>query len=283
MVITTPSRRPRLADAIVAEIAGQIIRGDLPTGQMLQTEPQLGERFAVSRTVVREAMAQLARDGLVRIRQGAGTVVLSRDHWHELDPGLLRIRAASGLIGDLVPDLLAIRRIVEIEVAGEAACHRTVDDLARLSSLIDMMDTNIDERAAYNSADISFHLALIAATGNNLLLQLMRPINELRLIGSVITTSRARGIVLASMAGHRAVFDAVVRRDADGARDAMAGHIAQFERDMLEALAAEERIAPCSRDDGRPLTAATGPRSNHAHVVLRDRRPSRHARERSEL
>src|SRR5690242_12043185 len=78
VVTTTLSRRPRLADAIVAEIAAEIIRGDLAAGQMLQTEPQLCERFAVSRTVVREAMAQLARDGLVRIRQGAGTVVLSR-------------------------------------------------------------------------------------------------------------------------------------------------------------------------------------------------------------
>lgn len=283
MLITTPPRRPRLADAIVAEIAGQIIRGDLPAGHTLQAEPHLCERFGVSRTVVREAMAQLARDGLVRIRQGAGTVVLSRDHWHELDPGLLRVRAAQGLIGDLVPDLLAIRRIVEIEVAGEAARHRTDHDLARLASQIDIMDANIDEPAVYNSADISFHLELIAATGNELLLQLMRPINELRRIGSVITTSRARAVVLASMDGHRAIFDAVIRRDADAARAAMAAHIAQFERDMLQALASDNGMTRSPRNDGEPQHPMAGPRSVHARPVIRERRPSRRGRERSAL
>lgn len=259
-MITTPSRRPRLSDAIVAELATAIISGELPPGSMLPTEPQLCERFGVSRTVVRDAIAHLARNGLVHIRQGSGTAVLSRDHWHELDPGLLRIRAEQGLIGDLVPDLLAIRRIVEIEVAGEAAHRRTEADLSQLASLIDVMGANIDVPVAYNSADIAFHNALIAATGNALLLQLMRPINELRRIGSVITTSRARAIVLASLAGHRAVFDAVARGDACVAREAMAAHIAQFERDMLGALANGDDVELGSRNDVTLPRSAVGSR-----------------------
>jgi GntR family transcriptional regulator, transcriptional repressor for pyruvate dehydrogenase complex len=54
----------------------------------------LRERFAVSRPVVREAIARLARNGLIEVRQGAGTVLLARSLWNDLDTELLRIRAA---------------------------------------------------------------------------------------------------------------------------------------------------------------------------------------------
>lgn len=241
-MITKP-RRPRLSTEIVSKLVAKIIDEELPTGSMLSTESQFCEQFGVSRTVVREAMAQLERLGLVWIRQGYGTVVFSRDHWHELDPDLLRIRAEQGMIGDILPDLLAIRRLVEVQSASEAAHHRTETDVSRLASLIAAMDASVDLPLAYNDADISFHNALLAATGNDLLLQLMRPINELRRIGSVITASRARAIVLDSMSGHRAIFAAIAKGDPSAARDAMASHIAQFERDMLEALPPGERIS----------------------------------------
>jgi DNA-binding FadR family transcriptional regulator len=228
--------RPRLSEAVVEDLAAEIIGGELPPGGTLPTEPQLCARFGVSRTVIRDAMAQLARSGLVNVRQGVGTVVLDREQWHELDPMLLRIRAARGLIGDLVPDLLAIRRLVEIEVAGQAACRRTEQDLATMAELLERMDAHLDQPALYNDADIAFHNALLAATGNDLLLQLMRPVNELRRIGSVITSSRAHDIVLASVAGHHAIFDAVRVQDVNAARTAMERHVTEFERDLLSAV-----------------------------------------------
>ena len=230
------TRRPRLSDAVVSALAAEIISGRVAAGAMLETEPRLCDRFGVSRTVVREAVARLARNGLVRVRQGLGTVVLDRSHWDDLDPELLRIRAETGLIGDLVDDLLAIRRLIEVEVAGQAALRRSDGDLAELVRSIDGMQASLDDPVAYSDGDVAFHEALIAAGGNDLLRQMMRPVNQIRRIGSVITTGRDRALIAVSMAAHREIFDAVVAADADAARRAMAAHLDQFERDISDAL-----------------------------------------------
>ena len=245
-------RRVRLSDHVVAELGAEVIANRIGAGTALPTEPELCDRFAVSRSVVREAMLRLARVGLVRIRQGAGTVVLDRSHWSEFDPDVLQIRAAHGLIGDLVPDLLQIRRLIEIEVAGCAALSRSDDDLARLAALIDDMAAGEASVTAYNDADIAFHEALIAATGNDLLRQMMRPVNQVRRISSLVSVSRGPDAVAASMAGHGAIFDAVAAKDPDRARQEMALHIARFERDLLAATA-EERRRP---EEASPKMAA---------------------------
>jgi DNA-binding FadR family transcriptional regulator len=231
-----PSRRPRLSDGVVGALAADIISGRVAPGTMLAAEPQLSDRFGVSRTVIREAVARLARNGLIRVRQGLGTVVLDRSHWNDLDPELLRIRSTTGMIGDLVDDLLAVRRLVEVEVAGRAALRRSDEDLAGLDRLIDRMQAMVADPVAYSDADIAFHEALIGAGGNDLLRQMMRPVNQIRRIGSVITTTRNPTAIADSMAAHREILAAVVAADADAARRAMAAHLDQFERDISDAV-----------------------------------------------
>ena len=71
-------RKPKLAERVVATLRAQIAGGEIGPGQKLPTEGQLTETFGVSRTVVREAIASLATDGLVESRQGAGVFVLEQ-------------------------------------------------------------------------------------------------------------------------------------------------------------------------------------------------------------
>lgn len=66
-----PPRYLELAETLRADILGQRLRG----GDPLPTEAQLTERFGVSRFTVREALRQLAADGLIQRRRGSGTVV----------------------------------------------------------------------------------------------------------------------------------------------------------------------------------------------------------------
>jgi GntR family transcriptional repressor for pyruvate dehydrogenase complex len=228
-------RRPRLSDAVVGDLAADIISGRIVPGSTLPTEPQLCARFGVSRTVVREAIARLADDGLVRVRQGIGTDVQPRDAWNDLDPDLLRVRAERGLIADLLPHLLEVRRMIEVEAAGMAATRRDAADLARLQALVSLMDGAVDDRVAYNDGDVAFHEALIAATANDLLRQVMRPVHQVRRVGSLLT-SRDPAVTRASLDGHCEILAAVEAGDADAAREAMARHIGQFERDMARAV-----------------------------------------------
>lgn len=236
MATTLLQRRPRLSEEVFAALAIDIIRGDLSGAVMLPTEAQLCARFNVSRTVIREAMIRLQRHGLVAVRQGVGTVILPRSQWNDLDPDLLRIRAEAGLIDDLVDDLLTIRRIVEVEVAAVAALTWTEADREALLGLMIDMDAARDQGERFNDLDVLFHEALITASGNRLLHQMMRPVNQIRRIGSLLTTRWDIHVTDAAMVHHRAIMDAVLLRDADAARKAMRRHVDDYEKLVRAAL-----------------------------------------------
>lgn len=256
-------RRARLSDAVVAEIAGDILAGHLSPGTVLPSEFQLCERFDVSRTVVREAMGHLAREGLIRVRQGRGTAVLDRTHWNELSADLLHVRAQRGLINDLLPDLLEIRRLIEVEVARLAADRRDEMHLTRLGGLIAVMMEHLDVPEEYNDADVAFHEALMAAAGNELLRKLMRPVSQVRRIGTAIMFSQGKNVALASLSGHREIFDAVAKRDPIAAGDAMARHLADFERFMSQVLSDADGESVLAPIPGSHLSGQRPTRQDH--------------------
>src|SRR5476649_1898002 len=112
------SRRPgRFASVVVEELGRQIISGRLAEGVVLPTEPALCEEFGFSRTVVREGVKLLEERGLVRVEQGRGTTVQSRDAWNLLDPAVLRIALTFDHDTELLDDLIAVRRLLEREMA----------------------------------------------------------------------------------------------------------------------------------------------------------------------
>ncbi|MFN8665311.1 MAG: FadR/GntR family transcriptional regulator [Thermomicrobiales bacterium] len=226
----------RRADAVVTDIAAEIITGRFPAGSVLPTEHVLGERFEVSRTVVREALARLAGVGLIEVRHGLGSVVLPRASWREIDADLLRIRTEAGLIDDLLPDLFDIRRMVELEVAERAARQRTPQDLATLSGIMEQLYQSMGDPQAYNAADIAFHDALIAASGNELLRVLIAPISQVWRIGSMVTMRRDPDVVTYSMQGHEEIFAAISAGDPVAARAAMDRHLDRFEQRLERAL-----------------------------------------------
>lgn len=238
---TRAARRPRLADAIIDEIAVEILQGSIAPGSLLTPEPQLSERFGVSRTVVREAIKRLQSLGLIEVRHGIGTVVLGPERWDDFDPDLIRIRAASGLIADLADDLFAIRRIIEIPVAAEAVRHRTDAQVERLGEILHRMQDPEVDPATYTDLDIEFHNILFEATGNMLLVKLMRPISQMRRIGSLMTTSVHTSVVQESRADHEAIYQAMADGDAERAHEAMIAHLDAFERDLIEGLASTRR------------------------------------------
>lgn len=247
--------KSRRADAVVVDIATDIITGRSLPGQALPTEQLLGERFEVSRTVVREAMARLAACGLIEVRHGLRAVVLERERWRELDPVLLQIRSTAGLIDDLLPDLFDIRRLIELEVAERAARNRTAEDLTTLAALMETQVQYMDDPEAYNVADIAFHDALIDASGNHLLRAVIGPISQVWRIGSVVTMRRDPDVVTYSMQGHEEIFAAVSAADPVAARVAMARHLDRFEQRLGQVLQLEAvRHEDGQRDDPARLT-----------------------------
>ena len=118
-------RRPKLSEHVVSALRDQILGGQIAPGQKLPTEGQMTETFGVSRTVIREAVASLAADGLVEARQGAGVFVLEHP---TLTFGSFNqeIRKVSQAI-----NVLEVRMGIEIESAGLAAVRRNAAQEAR--------------------------------------------------------------------------------------------------------------------------------------------------------
>lgn len=228
--------KSRRADAVVIDLASAIITGCFSPGSVIPTEQVLGERYDVSRTVVREALARLAGVGLLEVRHGLGSVVLERQRWREIDADLLQIRTAAGLIDDLLPDLFDIRRMVELEVAERAARQRTPEDLCILAMIMEQLQASMGEPEAYNAADIAFHDALIGASGNELLRVLIAPISQIWRIGSLVTMRRDPEVITFSMQGHEEIFAAVAAGDPVAARAAMDNHLERFEQRLERAL-----------------------------------------------
>ncbi len=88
--MTKSDSRKRSSEVIFEELALAILGGQLKPGTPLESERTLGVRFAASRSTIREAVHKLGDAGLVRVSQGAPTVVLDAEK--SIDPRVLALR-----------------------------------------------------------------------------------------------------------------------------------------------------------------------------------------------
>ena len=118
---------------VVEELAARIISGELLEGSVLPTEGTLCAEFGFSRTVLREGLKLLEERGLVRVEQGRGTTVQSRELWNLLDPTVLRIALQYDSDTPLLDNLITVRRLLESDMARVAASRLREQDLAELA------------------------------------------------------------------------------------------------------------------------------------------------------
>ena len=216
----TPMSRPQhLPARIAAELTAQIDSGALKPGDRLPTELALTRSFAVSRTVVREAIAQLRNEGLIETRQGAGAFVIQRAARH------IRLDDARAMAPHAFRDLFQLRLPLEIEAAGLAALHRSPQHLAQLDDALAQMAGAAGDQVM--QADLEFHRTIAAATGNAYFVQFLGAISDRILTTIIESRVRARPEEIAPQVDHehRALRDAIAAEDAPAARAAMRAHM----------------------------------------------------------
>jgi DNA-binding FadR family transcriptional regulator len=201
-------------------LATAILRGDYAPESTLPREPELMAMFGVSRTVLREALRTLTSKGLVESRPKVGTRVRPRVAWNLLDADLLDwySRVAPALTFAL--KLQEMREMIEPYAAELAARAHTDEALRRIEDAHAAMGAaqSVDE---WVRADLRFHLSILNACGNELLLPLGALI-ERTLEAQLRLNAKRADVFNASLAEHAAVFDAIAARDAPAARGAMA-------------------------------------------------------------
>lgn len=221
--IVEPSRLYR---QIAGQIAALIDRGEFPAGSRLPAERELAASLGVSRTSVREAIISLEISGRVEVRVGSGIFVS--------EPGAAQI---AGLVdeGPSPFELLAARRLIEGEIAALAARTIKKADIAVLRATLQRMRTHADNFTRRDAADREFHVRIAAATGNGSLALVVEGLwqqRKGRLWGRIERYFHSKKMREGTMLDHAAIIEALDRRDADAARDAMHRHLARVEREF---------------------------------------------------
>ena len=238
--VFTSVQNERFHEEVSRQIARHIVRGDLPNGSPLPSEATLIQQFEVSRAVVREALRSLVQRGLVDMRQGRRTVVLPQEEWDVLDPLVLEAYREEGLIEPLIRDFLWIRCMLEPSVAAEAARHANASLVDDLRSCLQRMEDNLDNATVFFSEDMAFHNFLAAATGNRVLLRIMTTISHLFNVTRDLTHEVATA-PLGALEWHKQIYNAIAKKDPDGAREAMADHLKWTTERILLNEAAKNR------------------------------------------
>jgi DNA-binding FadR family transcriptional regulator len=199
------ANRSRIAGAsvhasVANEIGQRIVRGDYPPGAILPNEAKWAETFEVSRSAVREAIKMLMAKSLLSSRPKVGSWVEPRERWNLLDRDVLAWYATSPNRESFLKSVQEFRHIIEPEATALAALRRTDEQMAEISAACREMGeaTSLPQRT---QADTRFHLAILRASGNELLVPL--------------------GALIESALAHLFVF---VTREADDLRHAQELH-----------------------------------------------------------
>jgi DNA-binding FadR family transcriptional regulator len=155
------ARRRSLVDEIFDDFADRIRSGRLTPGERLPTEKALSADLAVSRTVVREAVARLTAHGLTVPKQGSGVFVSEGPRFEAFQVTPEELSALEDIM-----KLLEMRVAIEAEMAGLAAERRTAADLEALYDHLMAMAPDAPAVDETVDADVAFHRALARATGN---------------------------------------------------------------------------------------------------------------------
>lgn len=244
----------RLSDRLVEALLGLVRDRGLQPGDRLPSERQLAQDLGVSRSSIREAIHQLASQGILQSRQGGGTFLQA-----PTDLAITWPRRQIGGLRDLLVsdpeyryDVLEARHALEGGTAWHAALRATPADIVHIEACFDDLQRFQDKETAQLAAeaDARFHLAIAEASHNAVLIQMMRGLFDL--LRSTVTESRQRMYLLPDMQAqllqqHRAIKDAIVQGDAGGARTAIWQHLQFVHAAMRQLDEDQARQARSSR------------------------------------
>ncbi|MCX4094379.1 FadR/GntR family transcriptional regulator [Nocardia sp. alder85J] len=209
-----------VTDDAITKIKAMIVTGELRPGSRLPREADLAAELGVSRNSLREAVRALSLVRILDVRQGDGTYVSS------LTPGTL-LDSMGFLLEfhqqDSVLDILGVRRILEPEAAALAAQRMTGEQVRRLSELVRPAGAGVADLVA---ADLAFHAAIAAASGNMVLASLLDSMSTPTMRAGIWRGIVAEDTFDRTIAEHRGICDAIAARDPRLAHARALAHVA---------------------------------------------------------
>jgi GntR family transcriptional regulator, transcriptional repressor for pyruvate dehydrogenase complex len=211
-----PVGKPRVAEEIVQQLRGLILRGEYAVGDKLPPERKLAEELGVNRASLREAIKSLEHMGLVKTRQGDGTRVLDfmQTAGVELVSHLIPGDGMPNL--DVLTDVLEFRRWFGRESARLAAERATPDDVKKLENMADQASDAALDMNELLKLDFEFYV-LMTHIGRNRVMQLL--INTIRsaVVSYAPFFAQFNPPAQAVRKHHRDLIKAIQGKDGEGA------------------------------------------------------------------
>jgi DNA-binding FadR family transcriptional regulator len=234
-----------LPDQLAHDLLRRILRGEFDHDNMLPSERQLCMTYAVSRSVVREAIKWLNARGIVTSTNGVGAII-NRD----ITASTVEAMMLAFHYGDVrLRDLIDTRIVLEPKIAALAAIHATSDQIAGLYASCDAMEQldvsagEIQASINYNQVNVDFHLQISRASRNPVLTILVD-----LLIGVVWRHERTANQIIGlpryqkTAREHRQIVTAIAQRDAEAARVAMMMHLDLTQRLLRDNKHLDQRL-----------------------------------------
>lgn len=261
MTSLDPVAPPRLYRRIADQIAEKIRSGGFAAGMRLPPERELAEQLQVARSTVREALIALELSGHVEVQVGTGVFVLTAQA-DGSDPAAATDTKPPAAVAASPFELIAIRMLVEPDVAALAAQHATPGQIRGLEYLHTQMAADASPDASDFVAHRAFHEAIAASCGNTALASvvshlwgLMEASPLLRRLDQLFVTEPVWDIAVDE---HDRVLAAIVAGDAVKARHAMGLHLQGIHARLSEDPGQTETAPPAHARGRRSSAAAHG-------------------------
>src|SRR6266536_4983674 len=227
-----PLDRSRLYEQVANKIETTIVARHYKPQDRLPSERDLAEAFAVSRTVIREAMKLLEARGLIEILTGNG-VFVSQPNTSVVTRSLGMYLHLQGTVQDSEFKVHELRRILEIEIAGLAAERATEAELDQLRQIIERMSAADHPREQAAMLDLEYHITLAQATHNEMISMVYEPVIEYLRQQLLLAWQRYDRSPEVFNQQHQALYEAVRDHDPTRARAAMTAHL-DYARELLD-------------------------------------------------
>lgn len=226
-----PMQIPKASDVLADDLRERILRGEFPEGTALPPERELVLQTRMSRTTVREALRILEVQGLVRIKTGrSGGAFVQK-------PGQESVASSVALLirGRQIrmTSLLETRESIEPQCARLAARYRTSEDLERLDAANEAISVK-GPLSAFLQANVDWHIAVAAATHNELLTGFMVALSQ-----AIYTSTDNQGFIdeevrETTVKAHRSITEAIREKDPEAAVRRMNRHVHAYAEAVLE-------------------------------------------------
>lgn len=247
--------RKSLYNKVAHDLGQRIVRGDYKPGALLPNEAECGQIYKVSRTAVREAVKMLSAKGLIQSRPKIGSRVEPRSVWNLLDRDVLGWYCTTVDFQRFANDVQQIRMMIEPEAAALAASHRTALQLAEIEAAYRAMADAVGDEAAWNVADVKFHLAVLNASGNEFIPPFGRVIESLLANLFSVTVAHLRNRVKV-LPLHEAILEAIRARKPERGRAAVRRLLQTTQKTIDEGGKLNPGARPRGRKGGRSAATA---------------------------